>query len=425
MQHYQSPGKAPSMFGQTSHPNQANVSTSSEGSTGSLRSSTPNLIQTNNMQTNLVQEETPSLQAPSEYSLFYTSDHWNRREQESQKPVNFAAVTGGGTSQSVVQHKFIDQEPPPQVDASKAPGYRGGSVCSPVSSKTSSNSTTPPNISVNNSFQNYQEQSKNQSGMPPIGSNVVHNRPPVSQNNQDYFGELFKTGNANIPNMLNMNNEGALLQSSFNPMQNLNFSQPQPQVNIQQSASMSRLNPKAPEYSSYSMQNKPSPHMYNGFQMNSQNNIYMSKQCNIDSFHRSSMGSSQNRLWMQVQPPFTQQQSEQLISGIAGMTLHNIAKFTGNEVLENGGELGIVNNSPNMSPNLPPAPNLHPDSVYNMEDRKPPQPIGTGRKTFSNPIEGWRMNEKSDKWSLGNNADFSIRNPQIYAEEMPPMDYSG
>ena len=33
-----------------------------------------------------------------------------------------------------------------QVDAAKAPGYRGTAVCSPVSSKTSSNTTTPPTL---------------------------------------------------------------------------------------------------------------------------------------------------------------------------------------------------------------------------------------------------------------------------------------
>ncbi|XP_023310968.1 ankyrin repeat domain-containing protein 17 isoform X5 [Anoplophora glabripennis] len=407
------------------HSGQGNNAIPGSDNTGSIRSSTPNLIQSSAVQQTVVQEESANVQTPSEYSLFNNADHWNRREQEYQKPVNFAAVTGGGNSQSMVQHKFIDQEPPPQVDASKAPGYRGGAVCSPVSSKTSSNSTTPPNISVNNTYQTYQEQGKSQNNLPPIGSSVVHNRPPVSQNNPDYFGELFKTGSSNIPNMLSLNNEGHLLQS-FNQIQNLNFSQPQPQVNIQQSASMSRLNPKAPEYSSYSMQNKPAPHMYNGYQMNNQNSMYMSKQqCGIDGFHRSSLGSAQNRLWMQMQQPSFSQQSEQLITGIAGMTIHNIAKFTGNEVLENGGELGIVNNSPNMSPNLPQAHNLHPDSVYNMEDRKPPQPIGTGRKAYSNPIENWRLNDKPDKWSLGgNNADFSIRNPQMYGEDLPPMDYS-
>lgn len=425
MQHFQSPGKAqPPIFGSSSSHVNPPISMSgvseSNSNTITLRSSTPNLIQNTSIQS--TQEEPLNMQTPSEYSLFYTGDHWNRREQESQKPINFAAVTGGSNSNSVVQHKFIDQEPPPPVDASKAPGYRGGAVCSPVSSKTSSSSTTPPNISANNSFQSYQEPPKNQNTLPPIGSNMVH-RPPVSQPQTKpdiNLEEFIKSSN-----MLNLTNDVHMRSSNYNPMQNLNFSQPQPQVNIQQSASMSRLNPKAPEYSSYSMQqNKTNPHLYNnGYQMNNLNNMYTTKQ-SMDNFQqpRSSMGTSQqqNRLWMQM-PNFTPQQSEQLISGFAGMTLHNIAKFTGNEVLDTTGELGIVNNSPHMSPNLPPTHLMHPD-MY-MEDRKPPQPIGTGRKVYSNHLENWRMNDKQEKWSLcGNSADYTLRNPSVYSEDF--SDYS-
>lgn len=425
MQHFQSPGKVQQpMFGSSSHINPPTTSmasvSESNSNTITLRSSTPNLMQNTSMQSN--QEEPLNIQTPSEYSLFYTGDHWSRREQESQKPINFAAVTGGSTSQSAVQHKFIDQEPPPQVDASKAPGYRGAAVCSPVSSKTSSNSTTPPNISANSSFQSYQEPLKSQNALPPIGSNMVH-RPPVSQTqtNPDInLEELIKTSN-----MLSLGNDVHMRPSNFNHIQNLNFSQPQPPVNIQQSASMSRLNPKAPEYSSYNMQqNKSAPHLYNGYQMNNLNNMYTGKQ-NMDSFQppRSNMGTSQqqNRLWMQM-PTFTAQQSDQFISGFAGMTLHNIAKITGNEVLDASGELGIVNNSPNMSPNLPPAHHLHPD-MY-MEDRKPPQPIGTGRKIYNNPLENWRMNEKPEKWSMCGNAaaDYTLRNPSVYTEDF--TDYS-
>lgn len=427
MQHFQSPGKVqPPIFGSsTSHVNppasMASVSESSSN-TVTLRSSTPNLMQNTNLQS--AQEEPLNIQTPSEYSLFYAGDHWNRREQESQKPINFAAVTGGSTSQSVVQHKFIDQEPPPQVDASKAPGYRGGAVCSPVSSKTSSSSTTPPNISANNSFQSYQEPPKNQNTLPPIGSNIGH-RPLASQpqTTRDMnIEELIKTSN-----MLSLSSDVHMRPSNYNHIQNMSFSQPQPPVNIQQSASMSRLNPKAPEYSSYSMQqNKSTPHLYNnGYPMNSLNNMYTSKQ-SIDNFQppRSSMGTSQqqqqqNSLWMQM-PTFTAQQSDQFISGFAGMTLHNIAKITGNEVLDPTGELSIVNNSPNMSPNLPPAHHLHPD-MY-MEDRKPPQPIGTGRKIYNNSLENWRLTDKQ-KWSLcGNAADYTLRNPSVYSEDF--TDYS-
>ncbi|CAG9861269.1 unnamed protein product [Phyllotreta striolata] len=448
MQHFQSPGKVTQLFASNNPPN-VNAASNIEPIANAMRSSTPNgalhLISAVVQPPLVQQEETPSIQAPPEYSLFYAGgDHWNRKEQESQKPVNFAAVTGGGNVQSANQHKFIDQEPPPQVDASKAPGYRGTAVCSPVSSKTSSNSTTPPNISAGNSYQtSYQEQNKpGPNALPPIGSSVTHSRPPppVSQTNQDIFSELFKHGGNNIPNMLN---DAHLLQSNFNAMPNLNFSQPQ--QHQQQTASMSRLNPKAPEYSSYSMQqNKPTPHMFNGYQ----NNMYMppkqqqpnqppqqqqqQQQPNMDAYHRSSgvglNSPAQNRnLWMQMQPPFTPQQSEQLISGIAGMTLHSIAKFTaaGNEALENGAELGIVNNSPNMSPNMPPVAHMyHHENMYGIEDRKPPQPIGTGRKAYSNPMENWRSNEKAEKWTLGGNADYSLRNPQAYADDLPSMDYT-
>ncbi|KAJ8954976.1 hypothetical protein NQ318_000407 [Aromia moschata] len=188
---------------------------------------------------------------------------------------------------------------------------------------------------------------------------------------------------------------------------------------------MSRLNPKAPEYSSYSMQNKPSPHIYNGYQMNSQNNIYMSKQCNVDNYHRSSMNSSQNRLWMQVQPPFTQQQSEQLISGIAGMTLHNIAKFTGNEVLENGANWVSSTTRPICRLICRRHTTYTRTSRITWRTGSHHNPSGAGRKDDSNPsIENWRLNDKTDKWSLGNNADFSIRNPQLYGEDLLPMDYT-
>lgn len=138
MQHYQnhsSSGVKANVF-----PNQANVSVPiSEPTSSNVRSSTP-------------LPDEPGVLTQSEYSLFQPM--W-RRDNESQKPVNFAAVTGGSTSQNPVgQNKFIDQEPPQIVDLSKAPGYRGGTVCSPVSSKTSSNSTTPPNsVASNASFQ--------------------------------------------------------------------------------------------------------------------------------------------------------------------------------------------------------------------------------------------------------------------------------
>jgi hypothetical protein len=66
----------------------------------------------------------------------------------------------------------VFSEPPLQVDASKAPSYRGAganaSIISPASSKTSSNSATPPSIipdshlSGSGSLQRQQHQQQSQ-----------------------------------------------------------------------------------------------------------------------------------------------------------------------------------------------------------------------------------------------------------------------
>ncbi|XP_062555858.1 ankyrin repeat and KH domain-containing protein mask-like isoform X3 [Armigeres subalbatus] len=69
---------------------------------------------------------------------------------------------------------FIENEPPLQVDASKAPGYRGTTVSSPVSSKTSSNSVTPPSGSSSVSQQQHHQQ---QSHLLSGGSSAVGGPP--------------------------------------------------------------------------------------------------------------------------------------------------------------------------------------------------------------------------------------------------------
>lgn len=53
------------------------------------------------------------------------------------------------------------------------------------------------------------------------------------------------------------------------------------------------------------------------------------------------------------------------------MTLQGLARVAGGEILENGAELGgVVNSSPAMSPNLPPAHSLHAETHYSSsEDR--------------------------------------------------------
>ncbi|XP_050294137.1 ankyrin repeat and KH domain-containing protein 1-like isoform X2 [Anthonomus grandis grandis] len=387
------------------------------------------------------QEETkiPKVNPTSEYTLFTPREFW--REQEQQKIPNFASVAGGGANHqnSVQQHKFIDQEPPPQVDLSKAPGYRAP-LCSPVSSKPSSNSTTPPNMGVSNNYPSYQQEpSKPPNTLPPIGS-----RPQVSQQNNvpnDFIPFMdFKANNA-LPTLINLGNEAQLLQN-FNAMQVLNYSQPQPPVSIQP-PSMSRLNPKAPEYSSSVYNSMPGMQSknaatYNGFQMNMQSNMFDNKaamQVGNMAYNRGAglgANSSQNRSWMGVpHPPFTQQQQNELISGIAGMTIQTIqAKVYSSEGLENGGELaGIVNNSPNMSPNIAGSQHgqhgLHPDNVhFGMEDRKPP-PIGTerARKAYNTQMEqNWSGMEKQSKWG-GNGLDQFGMRQAIYPEDTTPLDY--
>ncbi|XP_044260011.1 ankyrin repeat domain-containing protein 17 isoform X12 [Tribolium madens] len=368
MQHYQSPGKG-QIFG-NAPPSNVTVPVSE-----AARSTTP--------LTHNIQDE--GLQTPSQYSLFTSDQPMWRREHESQKN-NYSSVASGTNTQNVIPTKFIDQDPPQIVDVSKAPGYRGGTVCSPVSSKTSSNSTTPPNISASSSFQVYPEPAKTQP-LPPIGSNI---RPQPTSQNDNFYSEFFKPGN--IPHMLN---DTQLLQSY---PKNLNY--PQPNMPL---ASVSRLNPKAPDFSSTVYNAMPKqPQMYNGFIPN--NNALYSGNKGVDSYHRSR--------WplMQMQQPFTQQQSE-LISGMAtGMTLQTLARVTGSEVLENGPDLGMVNHSPNMSPNLPGM-----QGEY-CEDRKQPQPIGTERRKYPN-MDGCWMYGNEKRWP---NNEYGVgRAQQVYSEELP------
>lgn len=340
MQHFQAaPGKPPFSAAPTG------IQTIAEQTNSSImsqaRSPTPVIPHSAalQLQDDSSQLNVNSLPTASEYSLFNSISQqpmW-RRENESQKPVNFAAVTGGGSNQASSQPKFIDQEPPPQVDASKAPGYKGNAICSPVSSKTSSNSTTPPNMPLSSGagFPCFQEPIKAQT-LPPIGTNIMHNRPASQANQNDhYYGSselptrsiqhlthsdtnLYKTGASSFSDTAStiLNDAQHLLPSyhQSNAMQHMSFSQSQQQP-AQPAVSMSRLNPKAPDFSS-SMHSMPKqPQMFNGY-MGSQNGngLFQFGKCPLQ---RSNVGPrTGNWQLMQMQQPFTQQQSE-LISGMA------------------------------------------------------------------------------------------------------------
>ncbi|XP_025832280.1 ankyrin repeat domain-containing protein 17 isoform X2 [Agrilus planipennis] len=436
-----------------------------------------------------------------EYSLFNSMAQqptWRQESESHKQPVNFAAVTGGGISQSTTPPKFIDNDPPPQVDASKAPGYRGGqtssgnsnsnAMCSPVSSKTSSNSTTPPSLpaaSSSASVVNYQgfESPKNQPQLAPIGTNMIHGRVPSATNNgqqqqpqqpeQHFYSNgggsadphlppaptsrsmhhlahsdttLYKSVSANFADsLLTMNSatEAAVaaaaaqqqqqqhLLSSYHhqqQQQHMSYSQQQVAPISTPSVTMSRLNPKAPDFASSMQQQQQQhakqqqqqqqhpAHMFNGYQQQMTKNAAAAA---IGTYHRqqqqpqpgASSPSPHNR-WLLMQQPFTQQQQNELMSGMAGMTLHSIARATGGDILENGADLTTVNGSPAMSPNLPSSHNIHlSDGTghYVDDNRKPPQPIGTERARKSqNPLVD---SSGSSSWMFGNESKMVVGRP--------------
>lgn len=353
MQHFQAaPGKPPFSTSSTTTANaiqsiaeQANTSIMSQP-----RTPTPVIPQATSLQlqSEASQLGMTSLPTASEYSLFNSIPQqpmW-RGENESQKPANFASVTGGGggtggaTQSAVTQAKFIDQDPPPQVDASKAPGYKGNAICSPVSSKTSSNCTTPPNMPLSAAasavFPSFHEPIKTQT-LPPIGSNIMHQRPASQTNQNDHFygssdlsarslqhlahsdTNLYKPGSNSFTDTTMLNDAQHLLPAyhQANTMPHMSFSQNQQQA--QPAVSMSRLNPKAPDFSSSMHSMAKQQQMFNGYNMGgsqSSNGLFQFGKGSLPP--RSSVGSRTAGNWqlMQMQQPFTQQQSE-LISGMA------------------------------------------------------------------------------------------------------------
>ncbi|KAK9891834.1 hypothetical protein WA026_016633 [Henosepilachna vigintioctopunctata] len=372
MQHFQSPRKTPMVSPAANTVGHSTISPTDISSISACgdhtRSTTP--VKKASAQVCLSNEENYNTTATNvtnqmEYSLFNSGDQpmWRRCDSESQKPANFAAVTGNSNAQlisaSAAAAKFIEQDVPLQVDASKAPGYRGVATCSPVSSKTNSNSTTPPNLPAS-TFSQYHDQQKPQL-MQHIGNAIL--RPQSSQNHlsnelpasNNYYNTIFKPGAAvtNIPNtVLNMGKENHLVsaynQSQVSSVRTPNYSQaPQP------IASMSRLNPKAPDFSSsmYSVQKlqHQQSQLYNGYAIDNSNSMYCMTKNTMDGYHRGNLVQQNQMPLMQLQQPLTQQQTE-FISGIAtGMTLQTLAR---SDILDNTGEMNIISNSPTMSPNM-------------------------------------------------------------------------
>lgn len=444
MQHFQAPGKHPPFSNSSSSTSShlSNISSSTDDNIQIVSrqthtpptSSQPNLIPSISSHNELSSSISMNKGGTQEYSLFNSmlqQPTW-KQENDSLKPINFAAITGGNTSHSPAATTFAESDRPMQVDASKAPGYRGTTMCSPVSSKTAS--STPPNLPIVavSSYSGYQEQHKNQQ-LPPIGT-LLHNRNSVPSNPSDishnlYFAggdigssrsmahlvhsetNLYKTGSTGFQevsaaNMLNMpvsDSQQHLLPYQNNPIQHLAYSQPQQQQQQQASqigstsVSMSRLNPKAPDFSAHFMSNKQPMFNYPLANNPSNSNLHNLGK-SINNFHRAATGVAHPRIptILPITSPFVGNQAD-LISGIAGMTLHNIARAAGGEILENTGDLGNVNGSPAMSPNLQVTHGLHPNEGHYIEDRKqPPQPIGTERtrKTQNPNMENWMSDSK-------------------------------
>lgn len=488
---YQIPGKAP--FSHTAATPPMSENSAASQSVGSVAQVTTQAntqavlsqpYSENSQLNTLPPPNNTSTNTTLEYSLFNDSftkvaqqSMWGR---ENEKP-NFAAATGGGISSqsnsAMNTSKFINIEPP-QVDASKAPGYRGNTVCSPVSSKTSSNSTTPPSIPLAPgaaSYHNFTDQAKNPPMQPLTGIGPLtrplsrpsglelHPGGSVNQSNSldlssSHFvnrGHIY--ANAELPRSSGQTDVyKSASASSFTPdsasnllkmvpgdqqphnlmyqpnMHHMNYSQPQTgQVSNNTTVSMSRLNPRAPDFS---LMNKQTPQvaMFNtnnfhqGVMSANQgspnpvmgnNNVPYPLKSSLGSYQhpsRSNSGAAQTR-WPYIGPPsgyHPQQQNQQPdmmvpMTHLRGLNLnHPTAPM---DLLENGG-MCPVNSSPNMSPNSP-GHNLGPpgDGHHKMEDRKIPQPIGTERASWKIQNSNLPNPDPTDvNWILGNESKLAM-----------------
>ncbi|XP_070515069.1 ankyrin repeat domain-containing protein 17 isoform X3 [Cardiocondyla obscurior] len=491
-----------------------------------IRSTTPVVTREHQQQQQQQQQQQPS-STPLEYSLFNDTftkvtqqSMWGGRENETQKGMNFATVAGGGVSSNTNSGpstaKFDSS--PPQVDASKAPGYRGTAMCSPVSSKPGSTNNAAANVigtaisgSVhNNPIQPAQFQSStnyNEHPLPnkPPGSLAVA-RPVISQNIDMGAGmtaqfrpavfqgdlttrnatthqpaahvipstsqppldvSLFKTANSSgggnyehpnvnsnllkmMPNDTQSGTGHSLLP--FHPhMQS--FAQtiaPSASV-INTTVSMSRLNPRAPDFSSSLHLNKPQVTVFNTVPRSAglhptnmfaatvpgpppsaiqSNNLAMLGNYPLGKYQAPSQATptantgisttAQTTRWPFATPaPHTNYPpQDSMISQMAfSNQLANIGNQPGGTIdlitsLENGG-------SPAISPSSP-AQVAQEMSQLKIEDRKVPRPIGTERawKNYSATGMGPGGDADSIGWMLNDKLAWSNCNlaPNIAVE---------
>ncbi|KAL6268769.1 hypothetical protein P5V15_001894 [Pogonomyrmex californicus] len=497
------------------------------------RSTTPVVIQEHQQQQQ--QQQQPS-STPLEYSLFNDTftkvtqqSMWGGRENETQKGMNFATVAGGGVSSNTNSGpsaaKFDSS--PPQVDASKAPGYRGTAMCSPVSSKPSN---TPGNVSTNvigsvvscsvhNPMQPTQFQSSTSYSEHPLpnkppgslavarpvmpqqnidmgtGMAVQFNRPAVFQGDLTTRNAtthqptthvipstsqpgldvgLFKAANSSGGGYEHPNVNSSLLKMVPNESQSAghpllpfhphmqSFAQtiaPSASV-INTTVSMSRLNPRAPDFSSsLHLSNKPQVTMFNAAAGSAglhpanmfaatvpapppsaiqSNNLAMLGNFPLGKYQAPTRvtptantagisTTAQTTRWPFAAPaPHTNYPPHQdpIMSQISFSNhLANIGGQPGGSIdlitsLENGG-------SPAISPSSP-AQVAQEMNQLKIEDRKVPRPIGTERATWKNYSAAgmgpggdadsisWMLNEKGLGWPTNCNLAPGIDRHQIY-----------
>jgi ankyrin repeat domain-containing protein 17 len=274
-----------------------------------------------------------------EYSLFDNYSKWSQ-----DKPMVFNPLK--------VSASYMESEPLVQVDASKAPGYRGTSINSPVSSKTSSNSATPPSTTqAPSSTASSQMQSSNASFgemnvIKPIGQGPI--QPPVQR----------PAGTANNRMDMNFSRGSGLFDygNSDNSYGGMNpYSMNQPSVN----ASMSRLNPKASAFSSSSGSASGSAQNQNKMNANQYGSSFMAQNNNNNNFMKSPGSNTSGYQRSAVNPPTSAQ-----------------SRWFQESYGNYGGQGMDFSGSPSMSPNN----NAQQSANGPIDDsRKAPAPIGNER----------------------------------------------
>ncbi|XP_031786072.1 ankyrin repeat and KH domain-containing protein mask isoform X3 [Nasonia vitripennis] len=420
---------------------------------------------------------TLSSNVPLEYSLFNDTfskvtqqSMWGSKEIETQKSINFATIAGTGisvSSSTAPSNTFIDTSSM-EVDASKAPGYRGTSMCSPTSNKSSANNAgnstvttsslnstasspvqqvniqssvnytgthtsikSPVNLSSTKPHVTPKSMEMDVASIPPFIRPVFHGNIDTSQGitgglktctisaishnnleaniyNESNIGYENQNLNSNLLNIIP--NENQTNNQSILPIHQHIQSYPQtvaPSSVVTTTISISRLNPRAPDFSSsMHLNSKPQATMFspvtpmhpNIFSTTpaqpsttviQSNNLAILGNFNFNKYQSSAQRQSnvniptciQNR-WPFV-PPINYSTHQDSLANFPDH-IANLSVQSGNLELINL-ENGSI--SPAISPSSTGQVLSQDVSQMQIEDRKIPRPIGTER-TWKNYSTG-------------------------------------